>query len=131
MISWYRSSSAIRSLPVEEALGGLDGVDERVDLLERVVDVERRACGGGRTQRAHQRLRAVVAGPHRDTLAVHDRADVVRVNALDREADSGSAQLCIPRTVDGHAVDCSQSFQCALQKLDLVGTDGGHPQAVE
>src|SRR5688572_22494462 len=105
MISWYRSSSAIRSLPVEEALGGLDGADESVDLLERVVDVERGASGGRRPERAHQRLGAVVAGAHGDTFAIHDRADVVGMDACDGEADRRAAQLRVLRTVHGHAVD--------------------------
>ena len=44
-----------------------------------------RARGRGDAERAHQRLRAVVAGTDADALAAEQLGDVVRVHADDRE----------------------------------------------
>ena len=62
----------------EDLAHGGEAVDQRVDVLPRVVERERRARGRRHAQRLEQRLRAVVAGADGDAVPVEDRADVVR-----------------------------------------------------
>ena len=53
-----------------------------------VVEPERRPAGGGQPEMRHQRLGAVVPGPHRHALAVDHRRDVVRMRRpLQREGE--------------------------------------------
>ena len=53
---------------------------------------ERRANRRRDAEAVHHRLRAVLAGPDGDAFAVEDRADVVRVHAVDHERqDAGLA----------------------------------------
>ena len=79
---------------------------ERVELLAGVEAGERGAGGGRDAEALHHRLRAVVPGAHGDALAVEDRADVVRVDALEHEGEharllarrADEAQARAPRT---------------------------------
>ena len=54
----------------------------------------------------HQRLGAVMAGAHRDALAVEQRRDVVRVRVVEREGDHAAAIL--RPAEDAHALDGRQ-----------------------
>ena len=58
---------------------------EAVDFLDRVVGPKRRPDRSRNPELVHERLRAVVAGPHRDAELVEERAEVVRVHAVDQE----------------------------------------------
>lgn len=48
-----------------------------MDVREVVVEVERGARGGGRPQRAVQRLRAVVPAAHRHALLVQEEGQIL------------------------------------------------------
>src|SRR5579862_416661 len=62
-----------------------EGRDERVDVLCGVVHRERGARGRRNAEAIHDGLRAVMAGPNRDAFAIDNRADVVRVRAVEDE----------------------------------------------
>src|SRR5947208_8393627 len=55
----------------------------------RVVDGEARATRADHAAPAHQRLRAVMAGAHGDTLGVERGGDVVGMPPVDGERDDG------------------------------------------
>src|SRR3546814_6449573 len=57
------------------------------DLPTGVVEAHRRPRRGRHAEPLHQRLRAVVADADGDALAVDDGADVVRMDAVEREGD--------------------------------------------
>ena len=59
----------------------------------RRVDAEAGARGAVEAEAVHQRLGAMMAGAHRDALAVEQRRDVVRVRPVEREADHAAAVL--------------------------------------
>ena len=79
-------------------------VDEGVGVGVVVVNVERRAGGGGDAEHAHQRLGAVVAGPHAHGLLVDDLRDVVGVDAVEEERDGAAADGRCRRAVDREVV---------------------------
>src|SRR5260221_12568906 len=63
---------------------------ERVQFLAGVVHREGRARRPRNLEAIHHRLRAVMAGPDRDTFLIEDRADVVGVHAVhDERQDAG------------------------------------------
>src|SRR5262249_21877105 len=64
-----------------------------VDLLARVVEGKGCAGGGWDAEAFHERLCAVMAGADGDALFVQDRADIVRMNAVEDEGDSPGALL--------------------------------------
>src|SRR5688572_28857893 len=69
----------------------VESVDERIDVGARVVHGKRRPRRRRDAEALHQRLRAVVAGPHADTARSEDLGDVVRVGDVQREGDERPA----------------------------------------
>src|SRR5580698_7394380 len=82
--SRYKSFSSMGSLG-EERPGARDGRGEPVDLLEGVVEGERSVRGGRYLEEFHHRHGAVMAGADGDAILVEDRAEIVRMHALDDE----------------------------------------------
>src|SRR5204862_5773731 len=76
---------------------------ERVQFLARVVERERRPGGRRNPEALHDGLRAVVPGPDRHALAIHDRADVLGVDAVHDERKD--ARLLPRRTQHPHPVE--------------------------
>src|SRR5215470_10649695 len=105
MISWYMDSSCMtpsetpRHRPLfhrsrsEELLGVADPVDQGIHLGTGVVEVERGTGACLDTKRTMQRPGAMVPRPYRDTAVVEHLAEVVRVDAVQRERDRGSPVL--------------------------------------
>src|SRR5690242_14099448 len=98
MISWYIDSSCMLSSlrrvlrhGSEELLGGANSLSERVDVVVAGVHVEGRPRGGRHAVPADHRPGAVVPDPDGDAQVVEHLADVVRVDALDRERDRSPA----------------------------------------
>jgi len=71
-----------------------------------------------------QRVRAVLARTHRDALEVEQGGQVVRVGALDREADH--RRLLRRGAVNAQAVDLQQFLGGVRQQLRFTRVDGGH-----
>src|SRR5208283_6226325 len=76
---------------------------EPIDLLERVVERERGASGGGNFEELHHRHGAMVAGPNGDAVLVENGAEIVGMHALDHERDQA-------RLLAGRADDPSPSI---------------------
>ena len=74
---------------------------EGVDVGLVVVDVERRAGGGGDAELAHQGLGAVVARPHAHAVLVEHLGEVVGVQVAVGEAEHAAAGGRLGRAVDG------------------------------
>ena len=58
-----------------------------------VVDAERGAHRAGDAELFHQRLRAMMADPHRHVVLVEHGADIVRVHAVEVERDNAELPL--------------------------------------
>ena len=71
---------------------------------------------------AHQRLGAVIAGAHRDAVAVQQGRDVMRVGALHREAEHAAAVLRLAE--HAQALDLRQPGQRMVGQRRLVRRDG-------
>jgi hypothetical protein len=84
-------------------LGGYDPVGEKLDLGARVVGRERGANGRWNFEMAHQGLSTVVPRPDRDTVAVEDRPDIMRVDPLQGERQD--AHLSRRGAVEGESLD--------------------------
>lgn len=65
-----------------------DCLNGRVDLLFRIVDANRKPRARGDAEPLVERLRAVVSGAQADALASEDFREVVRVDAVDGEAEA-------------------------------------------
>src|SRR5687767_10538302 len=115
MISRYRSSRpgmvVTRSVrtgwgwsEAEDVRRALERIGQRVDVVAIVVDVEAGTGRGGRTEQAHQRLGAVVAGADAHVALVEDLADVVGVEVAEREAHDATAVRHVGRAVDHDVV---------------------------
>src|SRR6478735_7133912 len=103
--------------------------DEPVDVVRDRVEVEARARRGGDAEARHQRLRAVVARANRDVLPVEDLRDVVRVHALELEADDAGAAVR-GRAEHTDALDLGERVhrlhdELVLMRLDRVEADLG------
>ena len=77
-----------------------EGVGQRVDVGLVVVDVERRPGGGAHAEHAHQRLGAVVAGPHAHAVLVEHLGDVVGVDVAEGERQHAAPLGRLGRAVD-------------------------------
>src|SRR5467141_1893505 len=103
--------------------------DEGVDVVDVIIDVEGRARGRRNAQSSHQRLRAVVAGPNTDAVAVQDRRQVVRMNvAVRKRNDAGTV---VARSIDRDALDLRQAFDSQAGELLLVCGDLVQSQLLE
>src|SRR5215469_17783804 len=135
MMSWYMDSSCItpsrtprhrllfhRSHP-EELLGGADPVDQGIHLGMGVVEVERGTGACLDTQCTMQRPGAMVSRPHRDAAIVEYLAEVVRVDAVQRERDRGSPVLGRGRPENAQSVDLGQRGQGMAEKIVLMLPD--------
>ena len=80
-------------LRTEEVGGGVEGVDEGVDVVGVVVDVEAGPAGGPDAEHPHERLGAVVAGPDAHVGLVEHLADVVGVEVAEGERQRAAADL--------------------------------------
>lgn len=76
-----------RSVQPEHATDLVQPVDQPRHVLARVVHGERGSRRRAHAQPAHQRLRAVMARAHAHPEAPEDLPDVMRVRALEGEAD--------------------------------------------
>ena len=65
----------------------MEGLDQAIDLLARVVDREARPSGRRDPEPLHENLGAMVAGAHGDRVAIEDLGDVVSVHAREVERD--------------------------------------------
>jgi MFS family permease len=72
-------------LELQDAADLEQPVDQSPHVLGRVVHREGRARRRAHAQAAHQRLRAVVSGPHTDAEPAEDLADVVRMSSVKGE----------------------------------------------
>ena len=89
-LTWMRKSplTCRSGRSGKELVAGLQRLHQHVHLLGGVVEPERRPAGRRQPQMRHQRLRAVMPGPHRHPLAVDHRRDVVRMRRpLQRERE--------------------------------------------
>src|SRR5690606_7345760 len=87
-------TSTRRSWLCEHLLNVMEAAHQGVDLARGVVQIERRPCGRRYSEAQVERPGAVVADAHRDAeLVVEDLADVVRVDALQRERHRAAAHL--------------------------------------
>jgi MFS family permease len=75
------------SVELEHAPDLVQPVDQARHILARTVHREGRPRGGAHAQPAHQRLRAMVTRAHAHPETSENLADVMRVSALEREAD--------------------------------------------
>ena len=123
---------AFRSEP-EDIGGAVERIGQHIDLALVVVQVEAGAGRGGGAQHAHERLGAVVAGADAHVALVQHLAEVVRVDAAEREAERGAAELDVARAVDGDVVAeaLGQGVQRVLGDLHLVLTDVWHADALQ
>src|SRR5262245_41927544 len=103
---------------------------EAVDVVGRVVEVEAGAVRRGDAELAHERLAAVVAGADRDAVEVEELGDIVRVRALDVEADDAGALLS-RRAVERDARDLAEPIERVPGEEVLVGLDGLEPDGLE
>ncbi len=69
----------------------LEALEQPLHITRGVVHGKGRARRRRDTEPAHQRLSAVMSGPHADALAPEDLSDVVRMRALEREGDERAA----------------------------------------
>src|SRR5262249_46991873 len=94
---------------------------EGVDFFLGGVQGQGGPSGGRHAETVHERLGAVVAGPQGDSFLIQDRADVVRVDAVEYE---GNRSGFLPgRTDEAYAGDLQQSFRRIHQELVLVSGD--------
>ena len=102
---------SLRSSDPEELLRVPDAVRQRVDFLAGVVEVQARP---GTRLHAHgpvQRPGAVVTSPDRHAAVVEHLADVVRMQAVERERDRAAAVDRLLRAEDPQPVDFRQGRQ--------------------
>src|SRR5262249_24866480 len=135
MISWYMDSSCMTPSKTpcqrplfhrsrsEELLGVADPVDQGIHLGMRVVQVERGTGARLDTQRTVQRPGAMVPGPYRDAAVVEHLAEVVRVDAVQRERDRGPPVLGRCRPENPQSVDLGQRGQGMAEQSVLVLPD--------
>src|SRR5215475_15903248 len=143
MISWYMDSSCITLSKTpchrplfhrshsEELLGVTDPVDQGIYLGMRVVEVERGTGACLDTKRTVQRPGAMVPRPYRDAAVVEYLAEVVRVDAVQRERDRGSPVLGRCRPENAQSVDLGQRGQGMAEQLVLVFPDTVQPHLGE
>ena len=99
----------------------MKGIDQRVDLFERVVESEGSASGRGNAVAIHQRLGAVVSGPDGDAFLIDDRADVMGMDSFEDERDKG--RLLRRRSNQSKSIEFDQPPGGMIQKFSLVGGD--------
>src|SRR5262245_20992271 len=109
MKSRYRLSISGRA---EDPLRGADAIGQTVDVVEVVVDREAGARRGRHVEPLHHRLRAVMAGADSDARAVEDLREVVRMDAIDDEADHPGMLVRRRRAEPVQALDRAERPPC-------------------
>src|SRR6266496_6849966 len=95
MSSWYSSSRSLIGSPrlrgswAEQLAHFREAFEQRVHVLEGVVEPEGCAHAGRYAEMVHHRHRAVVARAHGDALLVEHGAHFVRMDAVEREGQDG------------------------------------------
>src|SRR6476659_6566194 len=128
MISWYRlcMSMWVLSSDLEETLRVFQRVDQRIDFRRRRVEVERGSRRRLDAEASVRRLRAVMAGPDRDAERVEHLAHVVRVHAVELEADRAAAVDRLGGPEDRESADLLQTLQRVRRDGLLVRGDRLH-----
>src|SRR6266853_2613909 len=83
-----------------------DSRNQSVDIVDVVIDVERRPCGGRHSQATHQRLCAMMARANTDAVLIQDRCEIGRVNVA--VCEWNDARAVILRSVDRDAFDLGE-----------------------
>src|SRR5436305_13780007 len=104
-----------------------DALGKLFDVLRCVVEVEARTVRGGDAEAPHQRLAAVMARTDGDRVEIEELRDVVRVHALDVEADDAGTPVG-RRTIERHAGNLAELLERVggermLVLLDRVESD--------
>src|SRR6516225_6619617 len=115
-----------RSYP-ERLLDLLDAGGERVDVVAAVIEIDAGTGRGRDVEALHQRLRAVMPRADGDALRVKDLGDVVRVDALDVEAEDARPVGRLGAVL-GDVLDAVQHVvgirgEGVLMRLDRVEAD--------
>src|ERR1044072_107337 len=80
--------------------------DEGIDVVDVVIDVERRARRRRNAETAHQRLRAVMAPAYADAVGIQNRGEMGRMDGALRELNTPRAMG--PRAVHGNSLNVTQ-----------------------
>ena len=107
----------------------LDAGHQAVDLVEGVVDRERRPGRRRHPEPAVQRQRAVVSDAHGDAVVVKNLTDVVSVHAVDDERHRRSAIVHRCGSDDAHAVDAGQAVDRRGDQFAFVRFDRLHAES--
>src|ERR1051325_10832836 len=92
--------------------------DEGIDVVDVVIDVERRARGRRNAKAPHQRLRAVMPGADADAVAIQNRGEIVRMDVAVREWNNSRAMVA--RAVHGNSLNVTQPLDGDPGELLLV-----------
>src|SRR5712691_6053147 len=111
-------ATVLRRQHPEELTGLPDSGHQRVDVVDVVIDVERRPCGRRHSQATHQRLGAMMARANTDAVFIQDRREIVRVNVTVREWHDARAVTL--RSVDRDAFDLREPLDRYTGQLLLV-----------
>src|SRR6185312_4009964 len=105
--------------------------DEYIDIVRIVVDGEAGAARGRDSEPPHEQLRAMMARANRDPVGIDDRADVVRVDTFEGEADRAATVLGARRPMDDEPVDAAQPVHGEPRDLHFVLSNGYHGEVME
>src|SRR5664279_3136337 len=140
MISWYRESTFIsgvfwasvmvRPSLTKVVLGVVQRLDQRINFLRRCVEVERGTRRGLHTESQVCRLGAVVASPYGHAARIQQLGDVVRMHAVEGEADCSAPVDRVLGADDRQAIDLLQRTECVagdvlLMRGNVVHTNAG------
>ena len=93
-----------------------------INFFSRVIKRERRAGRRRHVKELHHRLCTMMAGTDGDALLVEDRADVVRVNVLDRKRQNARFFAAVPMICD--ARDIGQTLGRIFEQVVFVRRGG-------
>src|SRR5271166_3069094 len=112
----------------EELSDALERLGKLVDLAECRIDTEARAHSTVEAQAPYERLRTVLARPDGDAAAIKQRSDVMRMRAVDHEADHAATILC--RTKHAYPGNRREPRERVIRQRSLVRRDGIEADAV-
>src|SRR5258708_36993170 len=110
--------SVLRRQHPEQLAGFPNSGDQRIDVVDVVIDVEGRSGGRRYSQATHQRLGAMMARANTDAVFIQDRCEIVRVNVAVREWNDARAVTL--RSVDRDAFDLREQLDRQPGELLLV-----------
>src|SRR5262249_12650825 len=120
-----RESSLDRALEDSSSYEHLTNLRKRagegIDLLVRVVEGQRGTGGGRDAEPVHQRLTAVMPRTNRNTLTIHDRADIVGMSAIHDKRQYSC--LLLSRSREPQTGNGVQRARTVRQKIAFVGRD--------